>query len=134
MQKVIRPNVKLYRRPYHIFWWANRWIHVKFIARELTSLCVAGYVMVLLYYVYSLRTGPNEFEAFASILQSPVVIVLHVLALGGLLFHSITWFNLAPKAMVVKVGEKNLPGVVIALMNYAGWVVISAALIWLVMK
>lgn len=126
------PNVKMYKRHMNIFWWANRWIHIKFISRELTSVCVAIYSLVLLLYVWAVLKGPEEFEAFASVMRSPVVLVLHVLLLGGLLFHSITWFNLAPKAMVIKLAGKNVPGMVIALMNYVAWVVISLVLVWLV--
>lgn len=132
MQKRVMPNVKMYKRHMNIFWWANRWIHIKFISRELTSICVALYSLVLLLYVRAVLKGPEEFEAFASVMRSPVVLVLHVLLLGGLLFHSITWFNLAPKAMVIKLGGKNVPGMVIALMNYVAWVVISLVLVWLV--
>jgi fumarate reductase subunit C len=132
MQKIIRPNVKLYRRHINIFWWANRWIHIKFIARELTSVCVAVYVIVLLFFVRSILSGQSSFEAFLEILRSPLAIALHILGLGGLVFHSITWFNLAPKAMVLKAGDRNVPGIVIALMNYAGWVVVSLLLIWIV--
>jgi fumarate reductase subunit C len=134
MQKRVMPNVKLYRKHINIFWWANRWIHIKFIARELTSVCVAGYVIVLLFFVRSVLAGPEAFEKFSSLMPSPLVMVLHVFVLGGLLFHSITWFNLAPKAMVIKLGEKNLPGIVIALLNYAGWVVVSLALVWLIIN
>ncbi len=134
MEKRVMPNVKLYRKHINIFWWANRWIHVKFIARELTSVCVAVYVIVLLFYVRAILNGPEALENFASMMRSPLVMGLHVFILGGLLFHSITWFNLAPKALVIKVGEKNIPGVVIALMNYAGWIVISLALAWLIIK
>jgi len=67
-----------------------------------------------------------------SFLASPLAIIIHVLLLGGLLFHSITWFNLAPKAMVIKLGGKNIPGALIALANYMGWLVISGLLIFLV--
>lgn len=132
MQKKVMPNVKMYKRPMNIFWWANRWIHIKFISRELTSICVAVYSLVLLLYVWAVLKGPEEFEAFASVMRSPVVLVLHVVVLGGLMFHSVTWFNLAPKAMVIKFGTKKVPGWVIALMNYVGWVVISLVLVWLV--
>jgi fumarate reductase subunit C len=131
MQKKMLPNIKMYKRHMNIFWWANRWIHFKFIARELTSVCVAIYSLLLLSFAGSLLDGPESFEAFVSTMQSPLFIVLHVLLLGGLLFHSITWFNLAPKAMVIKIGDRHIPGVFIALMNYVGWVVISVALIWL---
>jgi fumarate reductase subunit C len=134
MQKKIMPNVKMYKRRMNIFWWANRWIHMKFIARELTSVCVAVYVIVLLYYVRAAMKGQEAFESFTGVLQSPIVVLVHIVLLGGLIFHSITWFNLAPKAMVIKVGEKNIPGVVIALMNYGGWAVVSMAIAWLMLN
>ncbi len=134
MRKQVMANVKMYKRHMNIFWWANRWIHIKFIARELTSICVAAYAVILLFYVRAALNGPEAFEEFAALLKSPIVIAVHVLMLGGLLFHSITWFNLAPKAMVIKVGENNVPGMVIALMNYLGWIAISLFFVWLFMK
>jgi fumarate reductase subunit C len=134
MQKKVLPNVKMYKRRMNIFWWSKRWIHIKLIARELTSVCVAVYVIVLLYYVRAAMQGQEAFESFTAILQSPVIVLAHMVLLGGLVFHSITWFNLAPKAMVIKIGEKNIPGVVIALMNYGGWVVVSIAIAWLMLK
>jgi fumarate reductase subunit C len=131
MEKKVLPNVKLYKRHMNIFWWTNRWIHFKFIARELTSLCVAIYSLLLLIFVGSVLNSPESLGAFVSTMQSPLFLILHVLLLGGLLFHSVTWFNLAPKAMVIKIGGRSIPGIVIALMNYFGWVVISAVLIGL---
>jgi fumarate reductase subunit C len=132
MEKKILPNIKMYRRPINIFWWANRWIHIKFIARELTSICVALYSLEFFLFVWSVLSGPEQFEAFTSFMQSPTVLVVNILILGGLVFHSITWFNLAPKAMVVKLGKSPIPGWVIALMNYIGWIVISVFLVWLI--
>lgn len=134
MQKKVLPNVKMYKRRMNIFWWSKRWIHMKFIARELTSVCVAVYVIVLLYYVRAAMQEKEVFESFTAILQSPIIVLAHMVLLGGLVFHSITWFNLAPKAMVIKIGDKNIPGVVIALMNYGGWAVVSIAIGWLMLK
>lgn len=131
MQKRVMPNVKMYKRHMNIFWWANRWVHIKFIARELTSICVAGYSLIFLFFAWAVLKGPEELEAFTSAMRSPVMILLHVLFLAGLLFHSITWFNLAPKAMVIKMGKYNVPALFIALINYLGWLVISAVLVWL---
>lgn len=132
MDKKVMPNVKMYKRHINIFWWSNRWVYVKFIARELTSICVGVYSLLLLLFVWAVLKGPEAFEAFYSAMRSPAVLVLHVLLLGGILFHSITWFNLAPKAMVMKLGDKPVPGMVITLMNYVGWVVISVVLVWLI--
>ena len=125
---------KMYKKKMSIFWWASRWAHIKFIGRELTSVFVAGYVIMLLFYTRSIFEGPTAFEEFSSRMRSPLMLTLHVFALLALVFHSVTWFNLAPKAMVIKVGEKNIPGVVIVLLNYGGWLVISLALIWLILQ
>ena len=126
--------LKTYKKRMSIFWWTSRWAHIKFISRELTSVFVAGYVIMLLFYTRSIFEGPASFEEFSSRLRSPFMILLHVIALGALLFHSITWFNLAPKAMVIKIGERNVPGLIIVLLNYGGWLVISLVLTWLLLK
>lgn len=126
------PNIKMYKPHMNIFWWSKRWIHIKFIGRELTSICVAFYSIILLVFVVSLFSGPEAFDRLISILRHPLMIVINIFLLLGLLFHSITWFNLAPKAMVVKLGEKQVPGIFIALLNYAAWVIISVLLILLV--
>src|SRR5688572_1543819 len=125
---------KTYKKRMSIFWWASRWAHIKFISRELTSVFVAGYVILFMFYIRSILQGPEAFEGFSSLLRSPYMIGLHMIALLALLFHSVTWFNLAPKALVIKIGNKNVPGIVIALMNYGGWLVISIALIWLLLR
>ncbi len=125
---------KTYKKRMSIFWWASRWAHIKFISRELTSVFVAGYAILFMFYVRSILQGPEAFEEFSSLMRSPLMIILHVIALSALLFHSVTWFNLAPKAMVIKIGDKNVPGIVIALMNYGGWLVISIVLMWLLLQ
>jgi fumarate reductase subunit C len=63
-------------------------------------------------------------------LESPVALVLHTVAFVFVIFHSVTWFNLAPKAMVVYIGSKRIPDVVVIVLNYAGWVTFSAAIAW----
>lgn len=123
-------SIKRYIRHMPIFWWTNKLAYIKFIARELTSVVVAGYTIVLLMYVMAIDQGPEAFEKVSNILKHPLSIVLHGIAFFVLLFHSITWFNLAPQAMVIKVASKKIPGVVIMLMNYAGWGIISIALCW----
>jgi len=133
MERKILPNIKLYRRHINIFWWSKRWIHIKFISRELTSICVAIYSLLFLFFIVSVLGGPESYGNYVAFLKAPAMIVLHVFFLFGLIFHSITWFNLAPKAMVLKLGDKNIPGLFIALANYVGWVVLSIALLWLLM-
>ncbi|MBI1767005.1 MAG: hypothetical protein HY015_00990 [Bacteroidetes bacterium] len=123
---------KKYKPQMGIFWWTDRWSSIKFILRELTSVAVAVYSIIFLFYVSSILQGKKTFEEFSESLKSPAFIALHCFILLCLVFHSITWFNLAPQAMVIKLGEKKVPGIVVALMNYAGWFFISLAILWLV--
>lgn len=116
------------RKP--IFWWVRRWVYVCFIARELTSVAVA-YGAVLLILVYrALQSGPGAYAELMSCLSHPAMIVIDVFALFAVLYHSITWFNLSPKAMVVRLGRWRVPDLMIAGGNYAAWLFISAVIAW----
>ena len=66
-------------------------------------------------------------------LRSPLFVTLDALALAFVLFHSITWFNLAPKAMAVRLGGKRVPDLVIAGSNYVAWLVLSAAVAFILL-
>jgi fumarate reductase subunit C len=134
MEKNSQAQSKLHSKPVPIFWWMHRWVDIRFIIRELTSVFVAGYSVILLFYIRSIRQGPEAFARLSERFTSPLWIALHCFALVALVYHSITWFNLAPKAMVVKLGATRIPNVVIVLMNYGGWVSISIVLIWLVLN
>ena len=122
---------KTYLRPMPIFWWLKRWRDLKFMLRELSSVFVAWFVVVLLLLMRALGQGSAAYQQYLEWLQSPGILALNVVTFGFVLFHAISWFNLAPRAMVVRVGGKRVPELVIAASNYAGWVVASAAVAWL---
>lgn len=123
---------KWYRKRVSTWWWAQQWRSFKFILRELSSVAV-GYVgAILLLLLWSLTRGPETYAELQSWLKTPGVIVMSVIALLFVLYHSITWFNLAPKAMPVRVGGKRLPEWMVAAPNYVAWIAISAAIIWFV--
>ena len=124
---------KLYRKRVPIFWWVHKWVHMRFILRELTSVFVAFYCIVLLLHVRAVAAGPEAYAAFLDWLASPLAVALHAVAFVMVLFHSITWFNLAPKAMVIRVGEKRLPGWFIAGANYAAWGTVTVVLAWILL-
>lgn len=125
---------KLYRARMPIFWWVRKWTHIRFITRELTSVFVAFYAIELLFLLRTLTLGQEAYDAFLAWLQTPLALGLNTIALLMILYHSITWFNLAPKALVIRVGEVRIPPVAIAGLNYAGWVVVSAALSWFILS
>lgn len=125
---------KWYRTRMPIFWWVHKWIHFRFILRELTSVSVAFSALVLLGYVRAVNLGPEAYANFLDRLKTPVSIVLHAVAFVFVLFHSITWFNLAPKALVIRVGSRRIAGVVVAALNYVAWGIISVAIVWILYR
>lgn len=123
-----------YRRRVSTWWWLGRWSYLKFILREISSVFVAWFVLVLLLQIHSLSQGPYAYAAFNDWLRNPVVVTLNVITLFFVIFHAVTWFNLAPAAMVVRVGGKKVPGVLIAASNYAAWAVVTAVFAWFILK
>lgn len=124
---------KWYRRRIPIFWWLGKRAYTKFITRELTSLAVGYAALVLMLQVWSLARGPASYERFVAWLELPPVIVLHAFVLAALVYHSLTWLSLAPRALVLRLGGRRLSDAVVLALHYAGWLVASAAILWLLL-
>ncbi len=105
-----------------------------FIIRELTSIFVAIYAIILIIQIHAMAQGPDTWDALMISFSMPGSILLHVVILIFLLFHTFTWFKLAPKAMVLKIGKKRIPGSLIIAGNFIMWILLSAGIAWLVMS
>jgi fumarate reductase subunit C len=125
-------------RTYHVrvstYWWLARWRYFKFILREASSVFVAWTVILTLLGVRALTRGPAEYARFEQWLRSPPVVALNVIAFFFVFFHAVTWFNLTPKAMPIRVNGKGLPGTAVAAPGYAAWVIVSAIVAWIVLR
>ena len=120
-----------YRTRVSTYWWTAKWPYSKFILRELSSVFVAYFVVLALLFVRALIQGPEPFARFQEWLKSPPLIALNTISLFFVLFHTITWFNLAPKAMPVRMRGKRVPDWLVALPNYVAWFAVSIVVAWL---
>ena len=132
----VNPNYKRYHPPWYrrrmpIFWWLRSLAYTKFISRELTSLGVAYCALLLLVQAWAVGRGAATYERFQEVLQTPAALILHGVILLVVLFHAITWLNLAPKALVVRLGGRRLPDGLILAGHYFAWIGVSALLAWL---
>ena len=121
-----RPRVSTY-------WWLGRRSYLAFILRELSSIFVAWFVVYLLLLVRAVAEGESSYRQFLSWSGRPLALFVNVVGLSFLVFHAITWFNLAPQALVVHLRGKRVPGALIAASNYVAWVATSALVVWLVL-
>ena len=104
--------------------------------RELTSVCVAGYLVYLLWWLYQLgQSDAESFQSLMSMAKHPVSIGLHTIALIAAAWHSITWFNLTPLVMPMRIGDDKVPDMVIAIATgYAPWLAVSGFILWATLR
>ena len=125
---------KWYRRRVSVWWWLQNRTYTKFVLRELSSIFVAFFAVVVLWKLRALVAGPEAYAQFLARMKSPLFVVVNGVAFLFVLFHAVTWFNLAPKAMAVRLGGKRVPDWVIQGMNYMAWVVVSAGVVWVLRR
>ena len=123
-----------YWRRVSTWWWLASWPYLRFILRELSSVFVAWFVIMTLLQIRALATGPAAYLEFEDWLKSPALIALNAISFLFVVFHAVTWFNLAPKAMAIRVAGKRVPALWISLPNYAAWLAISATVAWILLR
>jgi fumarate reductase subunit C len=126
--------MSVYQRPVHLFWWLERRSYLLFVLRELSSVFVAWSVVFLLLLVNAVSDGPASYERFLDWSGQWWVLVINVVAMLFLLLHVVTWFGLAPRAMVIKMRGSRVPPRQIVAAHYLLWLLLSAFIAWLVLR
>jgi fumarate reductase subunit C len=116
-----------------VFWWVGRRSYLLFVLRELSSVFVAWSVVFLLLLVRAVGQGGAAYQRFLDLSSNPWMLVLNVVTLAFLVLHAITWFNLAPQAMVVRLRGERVPRSRIIGAHYAAWALLSALAAWLIL-
>lgn len=120
---------KPYLRKLPALWWLGQGRYTTYMIRELTCVFIGAYAAVILLALMRLSQGRADYEAFLLALRGPGWIAFHVLALAFALYHTATWFGVAPKAMPLRVGGKAVPGAAVIAAHYAGWIAVTAAVL-----
>jgi fumarate reductase subunit C len=124
-----RYHPKWYREPIPITWWTRNRRYAAFILRELTSVLVLYAGVLLLVHLLALGQGPESHIAFQEWLARPGVVAFHLFVLAGLLYHSVTWLNLAPRAIVPHIRGRRIPPRVVLVAHYGAWIALSVVLV-----
>lgn len=127
-------TARAYRQPVSRFWWLRRRSYFLFMMRELSSVFVAWFVVFLLMLVAAVSSGPVAYQEFLDWSARPWVIALDVIASAFVLLHAVTWFNLAPKAMVVRLRGRRVPPRVVLAAHYGLWAACSAVVAWVILR
>jgi len=125
-------EARYYRRRMPLLWWTRRRSYAFFMLREVSSLFVALFVVELLLLVRAVARGAAAYEGFLEAMAHPAVIAVNLVALAFVLLHAVTFANLTPRAMIVRVRGRRVPPRAVLASVYLGWLVVTAFLTWLV--
>jgi succinate dehydrogenase subunit C len=114
-------------------WWLGRRSYVLFVVRELSSVFVAWFVVFLLLLVRAVSQGDREYQRFLDLATTPWMLALNAITLFFVVFHTVTWFNAAPRAIVVRLRGRRVPAGFILVLHYAVWVLLTGITAWVVL-
>ena len=126
---------KMSRRPYvravpPTSWYFRMPRYMRYMAREVTSIFIGIYTVIVLCGLAALANGQAQWEGFLAALHTPMSAAFHLVALAFALYNSFTWFNVAPKALPLQFGEDLAPDSVVAVGHYVIWVVLSVIVLF----
>ena len=120
-------------RPIPLTWWLQKPAYTWFMLRDVTSVFIAAYCIFLMVLMHRAAGDSESFSAFYAKLRSPLSVVLHLIVLVFACYHSITFFNLTPRVIVLFRGDEKVPENLISGVHYVAWLVVSLVLIILVL-
>ena len=125
-QPVLPPRVSTW-------WWLGKPSYFAFILRELSCVFVGWFAVYLLLLVRAVTQGDASYQEFLAWSATSRIVSLNIVSFLFLIFHTVTFFDAAPRAMVVKIGSTKVPGSMVLAGHYAGWVAASALVCWLLL-
>ncbi|TVP46312.1 MAG: hypothetical protein EA350_07295 [Gemmatimonadales bacterium] len=124
-----RYHPKWHRQPTPLTWWTRNRRYRAFILRELTSVAVLYAAVLLLIHLLALDRGPESHAAFQAWLARPGVVAFHLFVLAALLYHTVTWLNLAPQAIALRIRGRRVPSRIVLLAHHFAWLALSAIIV-----
>lgn len=111
-------------------WWLQHRFFRAYMLREATVLPLVFLICSLLAGVYSFASL-EQFNAWQEFMAKPWVIGIHALALLASLYHALTFFQLFPRVMPIRLGDKQVPAILMVAGQWAGTVAVMAIFLWL---
>jgi fumarate reductase subunit C len=126
------------RRPYvrpvaRATWYLRQPRYRVYMLREANCVLVAFYCVLMLAGLAALATGqPERWNAFLSAQQHPAWMAFHAFSLVYFfVYQTMAWFQLAPKAMPLQLGDTVVPASAIVATHYLVWIAVTAFVFWL---
>ena len=122
------------RRPVSTYWWLEKPSYLAFILRESSCMFVAWFVAYLLLLIRSVLKSEESYQQFLVWSATPAVVLVNAVTFAFMLYHAVTFFDAAPRAMVVRIGRKRVPARLVLAGHYAAWLAVSLLVGWLLVR
>jgi fumarate reductase subunit C len=126
-----RPRYPVFVREMPRAWWLRTGPYRRFFARELTSVFVAAFSVILLLLLFALSRGRQAYEGFLRWLDLPGVVLLSAVILVAVLYHTATWLRLTAHVQVVRLRGKVVPRHTVMAGMVGAWIVASGVVAYL---
>lgn len=110
-------------------WWNKLGFYRFYMLREGTSVVQLWFSLLVLFGVFALKGGEASWINFVGFLQNPIVIIINIITLAGTLLHTVTWFQLAPKAANIVVKDHKMGPEPIIKGLWAVTIIVNAAIL-----
>jgi fumarate reductase subunit C len=121
------------RRRVSTYWWLEKPSYLAFALREGSCVFVAWFAVYLLMLVRATLQGEASYQQFLAFSARPWMLALNIVSFLFMIYHAVTFFDAAPRALVVHVGKTRVPGSLVGAGHYAAWLAVSAFIFWLVL-
>lgn len=124
---------KRLHRPMPSGWWLKKPNYLLFILREVSAVFIALVAVATILQVQALKSGPAAYASLTDALSTPVAVACAVVALLFAILHSVTFFLLAGKVLVVQMGDERVPPAAIIAGHFAAWAALSVLFLVIVL-
>jgi fumarate reductase subunit C len=108
-------------------WWKHNPFFVRYMVREVTSVAVWIYALILTFGVLRLGQGEAAWNGWLEAMKSPLSLSLHLVLLISMVVHTHSWFEIMPKTMApIVVNGERLSA---ARIQRTGWSVAAVAFV-----
>ena len=120
-----------YIRPIARFsWWMRKKTYLSYMMRELSSLFIGAFSLMMVWGLYQLSKGEAAYSAWSNGLWNNMQLLSIIIFIFAV-YHSFTWFMVTPKAMPLKMAGKRLPGAIIVAAHLLLWLFCSV-FVWFI--
>ncbi len=119
-----------YIRPTARFsWWLRHQRYWRYMMRELSSLFIGIFSIMMVWGLYRLSQGEAEFTQWLHGLWNNLAGLSWLMLLFAI-YHSYTWFIVTPKALPLKISGKRVADIFIVAAHLLLWLICSVV-VWI---